>query len=158
MSKNTKLKLNKKKILEYQKNRDPFLMIDFATEVIPGESSIGFKNLKIDEWFFKVHWKGDPNMPGVLQIESIVQMASLSILTIPGNKNKKMYLHNLEKVTFKKKILPKDKLIIKTRVLNWQRGVGKFQGIGYVNEKIACEAIFTLILPDEFYKYSIRKD
>ena len=95
MSKNTKLKLNKKKILEYQKNRDPFLMIDFATEVIPGESSIGFKNLKIDEWFFKVHWKGDPNMPGVLQIESIVQMASLSILTIPGNKNKKMYLHNL---------------------------------------------------------------
>ena len=68
-----------------------------------------------------------------------------------------MYLHNLEKVTFKKKILPRDKLIIETKVLNWQRGVGKFQGIGYVNEIIACEAIFTLILPDEFNKYSIKK-
>ena len=96
-------------------------------------------------------------MPGVLQVESIVQMASLSILTIPGNKNKKMYLHNLEKALLKK-ILPRDKLIIETKVLNWQRGVGKFQGIGYVNEIIACEAIFTLILPDEFNKYSIKKD
>jgi hypothetical protein len=30
------LKLNKKQILNYQKNRDPYLMIDFATKVIPG--------------------------------------------------------------------------------------------------------------------------
>jgi 3-hydroxymyristoyl/3-hydroxydecanoyl-(acyl carrier protein) dehydratase len=28
-----------------------------------------------DEWFFKVHWPNDPNMPGMLQIEALVQMA-----------------------------------------------------------------------------------
>ena len=28
-------------------------MIDCTTEVIPGKSSNGFKNLKINEWFFK---------------------------------------------------------------------------------------------------------
>ena len=46
---------------------------------------------------FKVHWPGDPNMPGVLQVESIVQMASLSILTLPNNKSKLMYIHSVEK-------------------------------------------------------------
>ena len=31
-------------------------------------------------------------MPGMLQIEALVQMASLSILTLPENKGKIMYL------------------------------------------------------------------
>lgn len=156
MDDHKKLQLDKKKILEYQKNRDPFLMIDEATNVLPGKSSNGYKDLKVDEWFFKVHWPGDPNMPGVLQIESIVQMASLSILTLPDNKSKLMYIHSVEKVLFKKKILPGEKLIIETNVLDWKRGIGKFQGYIFVKEKLACEAIFTLILPDEFYKYSVR--
>tara|TARA_B100002052_G_C15595040_1_gene468386 strand:- start:201 stop:677 length:477 start_codon:yes stop_codon:yes gene_type:complete len=156
MSTDKKLILDKESILEYQKNRDPFLMIDYATEVIPGKSSIGFKDLKTDEWFFEVHWPGDPNMPGVLQIESIIQMASLSILTLPNNKSKLMYIHSVEKVMFKKKILPGERLDIETNVLNWKRGIGKFQGSAFVNKKPACEAIFTLILPDEFYKYSVR--
>ena len=88
----TKLELDKKKIFEYQQNRDPYLMIDHATEVIPGESSKGYKDLKNDEWFFKVHWPEDPNMPGMLQVEAIVQMSSLAILTLPGNKGKLMYI------------------------------------------------------------------
>ena len=151
-----KLLLDKKKILEYQKNRDPFLMIDEATDVLPGKLSNGYKDLKVDEWFFKVHWPGDPNFPGVLQIESIVQMASLSILTLPKNKNKLMYIHSVEKVLFKKKILPGERLHIETNVLNWKRGIGKFQGYIFTKKKLACEATFTLILPDEFYKYSVR--
>lgn len=156
MDNNKNLHLNKKKILEYQKNREPFLMIDEATDVVPGKKSNGYKDLKVDEWFFKVHWPGDPNMPGVLQIESIVQMASLSILTLPNNKSKLMYIHSVEKVMFKKKILPGERLTLETNVLNWKRGIGKFQGSAFVNKKLACEAIFTLILPDEFYKYSVR--
>ena len=34
----SKLKLNNKGILEYQQNRPPYLMIDEATEVVPGVS------------------------------------------------------------------------------------------------------------------------
>ena len=67
-----------------------------------------------------------------------------------------MYIHSVEKVMFKKKILPGERLTIETNVLNWKRGIGKFQGSAFVNKKLACEAIFTLILPDEFYKYSVR--
>ena len=42
------MELNKKEILEYQQNRDPYLFIDYATEVVPGKSSKGYKNLKND--------------------------------------------------------------------------------------------------------------
>ena len=60
------MRLNKQEILEYQQNKPPYLMIDFAEEVIPGKSAKGYKNLPEDEWFFKVHWPKDPNMPGML--------------------------------------------------------------------------------------------
>ena len=73
------IELNKKEILEYQQNRPPYLMIDFAENVVPGKSSKGYKIFNKDEWFFEVHWKNDPNVPGMLQIEALVQMASLSI-------------------------------------------------------------------------------
>ena len=54
-----KIILDKKGICEYQKNRDPYLMIDYASEIIPGKSAKGYKDLKDDEWFFTVHWKND---------------------------------------------------------------------------------------------------
>ena len=37
--------LDKNAILEYQRNRPPYLMLDYATEVIPGVSANGYKDL-----------------------------------------------------------------------------------------------------------------
>ena len=150
------LTLNKDQILEVQKNREPYLLIDYATKVVPGSLSNGYKNLKNDEWFFKVHLKNDPNMPGMLQIEALVQMASLSILTLPNNKGKIMYLTSADKLNFKKKVTPNTKFEILTEVINWKRGIGKFRGSGYVDGEICCNAEFTLILPDEIKMYKIK--
>ena len=61
---------NKNRILEIQQNRDPFLMIDYAEEIVIEKSVKGYKDFDKDEWFFKVHWPSDPNVPGVLQIEA----------------------------------------------------------------------------------------
>ena len=144
--------LNREKILEYQKNRDPYLMIDYATKVVPGEISEGYKDLKKDEWFFKVHWPNDPNMPGLLQIESLVQMCALSILTLDGNKGKVVYLVEADKLKFYKKILPGDRLYINTKILTFKRGIAKCYGEGKVKEQIACKASFTLVLTDKIIK------
>ena len=45
----TKIILNKEQIYEFQQNREPYLMIDFATEIIPGKSANGYKDLNDDE-------------------------------------------------------------------------------------------------------------
>ena len=73
-------------IHEYQKNSYPYLMIDYAEKIVPGKSAKGYKNLTANDWFFKCHFPGQPSMPGMLQVEAIVQMFALSILTLPGNK------------------------------------------------------------------------
>ena len=151
------MKLNKKEILEYQQNRPPYLMIDFAEEVIPGKSARGYKDLTEEEWFFKVHWPGDPNMPGFLQIEALVQMCALSILSLPGNKGKVMYLTSANNMKFIKKIIPNDKLYIETKIKSFKRGLAICEGKGFVQNEMACKAEFNLILPEEIKKYNLKK-
>ena len=151
------IKLNLKDILEYQQNRPPYLMIDCAEKIVPGKSSLGYKYFKDDEWFFKVHWKNDPNVPGMLQIEALTQMASLSILTLDGNKGKVMYLANANKLKFLKKITPNSKFVIETSVISYKRGLAKFFASGKINNDLACSAEFTLIMPEELMKYNLKK-
>ena len=148
------MKLSKKQILEYQKNRPPYLMIDCAEEVIPGKSARGYKDLTEGEWFFKVHWPGDPNMPGMLQIEALVQMCALSLLTLPGNKGKLVYLVSANKINIKKKIVPNVRLIINTSIKSYKRGIAQCTGEGKVNNDTACSAEFTVVLPHiiNYYK------
>ena len=141
------LELNKSQILEYQQNRDPYLMIDHANKVIPGKSAEGYKYLSKDEWFFKVHWPSDPNMPGMLQTEALIQMSALIVQTMPGNKGKILYLVDADKLKFIKKIVPGDKLDISSKLISWKRGLIKFEAEGFVNQKKTCKASFTLVIP-----------
>ena len=131
-------------------------MIDMVENLKPGVSCDGFKDLNQDEWFFKVHWKNDPNMPGMLQIEALVQMAALNILSLPGNKGKVMYLVEANKLKFLKKILPGERLYIQTKVLEYKRGIASFSAKGFIDKKLACAADFKLVLPDEINKYKLK--
>jgi len=149
------MKLNLKKIKEYQKNRDPYLMIDHVDKVVPGKFANGYKDLK-DDWFFKVHWPKDPNMPGMLQVEAMVQMAALTILTLPNNKGKIVYLISADKLVFKEKVTPGHRLYLYTRLISWKRGLGKCVGEGRINKKLACSAEFTLILPEKIKNFNVK--
>ena len=152
-----KFSLDLNGIKEFQQNREPYLMIDYVEEVIPGVSAKGYKNLK-DDWFFKVHWPNDPNMPGMLQIESLVQMSALTVLTLPGNKGKIVYLVSATNLQFKKKIIPGDKLVIDTHLKSWKRGMGYCTGEGYVNNNLACKAEFKIIMPEIIDSFSVKND
>ena len=135
------MKLSKKQIIKIKKNRDPYLLIDYATKVVPGKSVEGYKILKKNEWFFKVHWPGDPNMPGMLQVEAMVQMSSLIIFTLPNISEKTLYLADSNNIKFFKKIVPGDKLKIVSKLISNSRGLYKFESEGYVKKKIACKNI-----------------
>ena len=80
------IKLDHSQILEYQKNRFPYLMIYMATEVVPGESAKGFKSLTSNDWFFKCHFSKDPVMPGCLGLDAMWQLVGfyLGWLGKPG--------------------------------------------------------------------------
>ena len=148
--------LDKKGIHEYQQNREPYLLIDFATEIIPGKSAKGYKNLTLNEWYFPKHFPGGPNMPGALQLEALAQMLTVALTTLPGNKGK--VTHALKHtVRFRKEVLPGEKFIIETEVISWKRGIAKGKGIAYTNGEIACEAEMMITIPDILEQYLPQK-
>ena len=103
--------LNSIELLDYQPNRYPFLMIDFVTSVKPGEFANGYKNVTMNEWYFPKHFPGHPNVPGALQLESLAQMLTVAITTLPGNKGKVTFAIS-HTIKFKKEVVPGDKFEI----------------------------------------------
>jgi 3-hydroxyacyl-[acyl-carrier-protein] dehydratase len=151
------LKLNKKEIISIQNNFGSYLFIDEALEVIPKLKSVCKFFLKKDLWFFDVHWKNNPNMPGMLQLEALTQTASLSILSIPENKKKFMYLTQINNVRFFRKVVPEDELILTAELKNFKRGIASFVAYATVNEKLVCKCTFDLLLDGEINKYNKKK-
>ncbi len=151
------MKLDKKEILEYQQNRPPYLMIDFADEVIPGKSAKGYKDLTENEWFFKVHWPEDPNMPAMLQTEAMVQMAAMALLTLPKNKGKLVYLTSAKKLQFKKKVVPNSTLYLKTKINTFKRGIADCSAKGIIDNQTVCIAEFTVVLPHIINYYKVNR-
>ena len=109
--------LNKEQIESIIPQRDPFLMIDEVEEYQPGEYCIGYKNVTGDEYFFKGHFPGNPIMPGVLITESLAQAGAVAILSLEENKGKNALFAGIDKMKFKKMVVPGDKLKLEVRII-----------------------------------------
>ena len=97
-------------------HREPFLFIDEVLEV--NDEFIEAKRfVSPDEDFFKGHFPNFPIMPGVLVLEAMAQSCALlgSHIMSQAANDKSMYLLcGVEKVRFKKKILPGDTCLLYT--------------------------------------------
>lgn len=152
MESSEKRSLDALELQKYQPNRYPFLMIDYVTEVVPGISAKGYKNLTNNEWYFPAHFPDGPNMPGALQLEALAQMLTVALLTLPGLEGK--VVHGLQHtVRFKREVKPGERLDIETTILSWKRGVCRGRGIGFVNGEIAIEAEMMISIPEIFKSY-----
>ena len=67
-------------IKKCQRNRHPLLFVDQITEAIPGKSANGIKCFSYNEWFFPAHFDDEPNVPGFIQVECLVQTFIMSFL------------------------------------------------------------------------------
>lgn len=151
-----KLKLDIQGLHEYQKNRYPYLLIEAAEEIIPGKSARGYKKLTMKDWWFDVHFPGDPNMPGALQMEAMVQLGALMVTTLPGNKGKVVYLTsaNLKLIS---KVMPGDRFDIETKLHSWKRGIGRCSAVGSVKNNKACILDFKIVMPHILKQYKVVK-
>ena len=148
--------LDEKELLLYQPNRPPFLMIDYVTEVSPGKYANGFKNLDEDEWFFPIHFPGNPNMPGALQLEALAQMLTVAITTLPDLQGKVTHAIS-HTVKFKKEVIPGRKYEIKTEINSWNRGICKGTGQGFTDGEVACEAEMMITIPEILKSFLPKK-
>ena len=135
--------LNKEEIEKIIPQRDPFLMIDEVEEFIPGESAIAYKYVREDEWYFKGHFPGNPIMPGVLITESLAQTGAVAILSMEENKGKNALFGGIDKMKFKKMVVPGDKLRLEVKVIKRKgpRGIGEAKAT--VNDKVVAKGELT---------------
>lgn len=135
--------LDKKEIEKIIPQRDPFLMIDEVESFIPGESAVCYKNVNSDEWYFKGHFPNNPIMPGVLITESLAQAGAIAILSMEENKGKNALFGGIDKMKFKKMVVPGDRLKLEVKIIKRKGPIGVGEGIATVDGKIAARGELT---------------
>jgi 3-hydroxyacyl-[acyl-carrier-protein] dehydratase len=130
------------KIMELLPHRYPFIMIDRIIELVPGEKVVALKNVTINEPFFQGHFPGEPIMPGVLIIEAMGQAgAVLAAESMDrGKKGSLIFFMGMDKVKFRKPVVPGDQIIFEIKFLKQRSQAFKMSGIASVDDKRVAEA------------------
>ncbi|WP_326984823.1 bifunctional UDP-3-O-[3-hydroxymyristoyl] N-acetylglucosamine deacetylase/3-hydroxyacyl-ACP dehydratase [Chryseobacterium sp. MYb264] len=128
-------------IMKLMPHRPPFLLIDKILE-LSDSHVVGLKNVTMNEPFFVGHFPKEPVMPGVLQVEALAQTGGILVLaSVPDPENYSTYFIKIDKVKFKRKVVPGDTIIFKIELIEpIRRGIVHMQGYGYVGDAVAVEA------------------
>ena len=138
--------LNIQEIMEIIPQRYPFLMIDRVEDYIPGESAIAYKNVTINESFFQGHFPGNPIMPGVLIIEALAQTGAVAILSLEEYKGKNALFGGVDKLRFKKPVVPGDTLKLEVKIIKRKGPIGIGEAIAAVNGVVAVKGELTFAI------------
>jgi beta-hydroxyacyl-ACP dehydratase FabZ len=124
-------------------HRFPFLLIDRVVE-LDGDRVVAIKNVTINEPFFVGHFPGHPVMPGVLIVEAMAQAGAVMAMRASSFDPEKqvVYFMALDRVKFRRPVVPGDQLRIEVTPLRKGGAVWKMKGRALVDGQVACEAEF----------------
>lgn len=120
-------------------HRYPFALVDRIIDYVPGKQATGIKNVSFNEPHFQGHFPGRPIMPGVLIVEAMAQVGGIVLTQIPGV-NGLCVFAGIDKVKFRRPVVPGDQLIMTVELLAIKRlRFGKMQGRAEVDGQLVCE-------------------
>jgi len=134
--------LDIKEIMNLLPHRYPFLLIDRVTNYVPGKTLNGYKNISFNEPQFTGHFPGTPVFPGVMILEALAQATGVLAFATYGKpaENELYFLASIDKVRFRKPVVPGDQLELDIIYLKERRGMGKFECVAKVEGQVVCEA------------------
>lgn len=121
-------------------HRYPFLLVDRILECGDGRV-VGIKNVTVNEPFFEGHFPDRPIMPGVLIIEAMAQTGGILAYSIaPQYKGRSILFIGIDKVRFRRQVVPGDQLVLKLKVLKQRGSLFKMRAEAFVDDQLAAEA------------------
>ncbi len=137
-------------ILQMLPHRYPMLMVDRIDHLDPGQEAEGVKCVTINEPFFPGHFAERPVMPGVLLVESMAQIAGIMLQA--------RYVHHhiapagdplpaprigvlaaIQKMRFRRPVLPGDRLRIRVKHLKSFNTVHQVKAEAFVEGQLVAE-------------------
>lgn len=125
-------------LLERLNHRYPSLLVDSVVEHEPGRRVTAVKNVTVNEEYFQGHFAGNPLMPGVMMIETLVQVATLLLLGGAGDTpTSRAVLQGVNNAKFRKQVFPGDRLCLEVTL----RERGERQAVAYGLATVAGRAV-----------------
>ena len=132
-------------IREALPHRYPMLLVDRVLEVSEDEIT-AIKNVTINEPFFNGHFPQYPVMPGVLIMEALAQTAGVLELSKPENKGKLVFYAGMDKVKFKKQVVPGDQLVMTAKFVKRRGTIAVVEAKAEVDGKLAASGTLTFAI------------
>lgn len=114
-------------------------LLDQVIELKENETLVAKKSVSMNESFFKGHFPGNPVMPGVLIIQTMVEAAEVLF-----NKTGKIQLAKIKKARFRQMVKPGDQLTIKITKKNKDGIICDAKA--FLEDEVACSAKLEFVL------------
>ena len=128
-------------------HRYPFLLVDRVDDLSP-DKIVARKLVSANEPFFTGHFPGRPIMPGVLIVEALAQAGALLAVPQVGfdPARQGIFFMAIDKVKFRKPVVPGDALILEVVPLRKGGSVWKMRGEAKVDGDVVAEAEFVAVI------------
>lgn len=119
-------------------HRDPFLLVDRITSLESGARATGELDVTAQAFWVPGHFPNHPVMPGVLIVEAMAQVGAVALLSLPENQGKIAFFAGIDKVRFKRQVIPGDTLVMDVTVTKARASIGFGEATARVDGAVAC--------------------
>lgn len=119
-------------------HREPFLLVDRVEEFVPGERAVGYLDVSSEMFWVPGHFPDYPVMPGVLIVEALAQVGAVALLSLPENGGRLAFFAGIDKVRFKRQVVPGDVLRLECAITRSRGPIGWGDARATVDDELAC--------------------
>ena len=130
-------------------HRYPFLLVDQIDSIgEDGTSIVGHKCVSANEMQFMGHFPQQHLMPGVLIVEALAQTGCVLLLSREENKGKIGVFAGINKMRFRRMVIPGDVLKLEVKLTNQRAGIYFADVCASVDGEVAARGEIMCALSD----------